>query len=36
LNACRNKHPEIELSAKPAVGEDLRVLQAIAKYCTNQ
>ena len=36
LNACRNKHPKIELSAKPAVGEDLGVLQAIAKYCTNQ
>jgi len=36
LNACRNKHPKIELSAKPAVGEDLGVLQAIAKYCSNQ
>ncbi len=35
LDACRNKHPEIQLSAKPAVGEDLGVLQAIAKYCAN-
>ena len=35
LDACRSKHPEIQLSAKPAVGEDLGVLQAIAKYCTN-
>ena len=35
LDACHNKHPEIQLSAKPAVGEDLGVLQAIAKYCTN-
>lgn len=35
LDACRNKHPETHLSAKPAVGEDLGVLQAIAKYCAN-
>ena len=35
LDACRSKHPEIQLSAKPAVGEDLGVLQAIAKYCAN-
>jgi sirohydrochlorin cobaltochelatase len=34
LDLCRSKHPEIELSAKPAVGEDLGVLNAIAKYCT--
>jgi sirohydrochlorin cobaltochelatase len=35
LDLCRAKHPKIELSAKPAVGEDLGVLYAIAKYCTN-
>ena len=35
LDVCRSKHPEIQLSAKPAVGEDLGVLQAIAKYCAN-
>ena len=35
MDACRNKHPKIQLSAKPAVGEDLGVLEAIAKYCTN-
>ena len=35
LDACRSKHPKIQLSAKPAVGEDLGVLQAIAKYCAN-
>jgi sirohydrochlorin cobaltochelatase len=35
LDLCRAKHPKIELSAKPAVGEDLGVLDAIAKYCTN-
>mgnify|MGYP003340587336 FL=1 len=35
LDACRSKYPKIQLSAKPAVGEDLGVLQAIAKYCAN-
>ena len=35
MDACRSKHPKIQLSAKPAIGEDLGVLEAIAKYCTN-
>lgn len=35
LELCKAKHPEIELSAKPAVGEDLGVLNAIAEYCTH-
>ena len=36
LDECQKKHPGLRLSAKPAVGENLGVLQAIAKYCTNQ
>lgn len=35
LEECRKKYPQINLSTQPAVGEDLGVLQAIAKYCTN-
>ncbi len=35
LKECQTKHPELQLSAKAAVGEDLSVLEAIAKYCTN-
>ncbi len=36
LEECRKKYPQINLSSQPAVGEDLGVLQAIAKYCTHQ
>jgi sirohydrochlorin cobaltochelatase len=32
LEACREKFPQIELSATPAVGEDLAVLQAIIDF----
>ena len=32
LDACRAKFPAIALSATPAVGEDLRVLQAIVEF----
>jgi sirohydrochlorin cobaltochelatase len=32
LEACREKFPEIQLSATPAVGEDLAVLQAIIDF----
>jgi len=32
LDACRAKFPNITLSAKPAVGEDLTVLQAIVDF----
>ena len=32
LNACREKFPQISLSATPAVGEDLAVLQAIVDF----
>ena len=35
LKECQTKHPELQLRAKAAVGEDLSVLEAIAKYCTN-
>jgi sirohydrochlorin cobaltochelatase len=35
LDECQKRHPKLQLSAKPAVGENLGVLQAIAKYCTN-
>jgi len=35
LDECRKKYPQINLSTQPAVGEDLGVLQAIAKYCAN-
>lgn len=35
LEECQKKYPQINLSTQPAVGEDLGVLQAIAKYCTN-
>lgn len=36
LKECQSKHPQLQLSAKAAVGEDLSVLEAIAKYCTHQ
>jgi sirohydrochlorin cobaltochelatase len=32
LDACRAKFPQIALSATPAVGEDLTVLQAIVDF----
>jgi len=32
LDACRAKFPQISLSATPAVGEDLAVLQAIVDF----
>ena len=32
LQACREKFPKIQLSATPAVGEDLAVLQAIIDF----
>jgi sirohydrochlorin cobaltochelatase len=32
LSACREKFPQITLSATPAVGEDLAVLQAIIEF----
>lgn len=32
LEACRAKFPQIALSATPAVGEDLAVLQAIVDF----
>jgi sirohydrochlorin cobaltochelatase len=32
LDACRKRFPEIYLSATPAVGEDLRVLQSIIDF----
>jgi len=32
LDACREKFPQISLSATPAVGEDLAVLQAIVNF----
>ena len=32
LNSCRQKFPQIELSATPAVGDDLAVLQAIVDF----
>ena len=32
LDACRSKFPAITLSATPAVGEDLAVLQAIVDF----
>lgn len=35
LEKCRKKHPQLDLSTQPAVGEDFGVLQAIAKYCAN-
>lgn len=34
LDAARARFPSIRLSAKPAVGENLEVLRAMAKYCT--
>lgn len=36
LGECQTKHPQLKLSAKAAVGEDLGVLEAIAKYCAHQ
>jgi sirohydrochlorin cobaltochelatase len=35
LKVCQEKFPEIELSAKPAVGENLAVLQAIVNFGAN-
>ena len=32
LEECRSKFPNIQLSATPAVGEDLAVLQAIIEF----
>jgi sirohydrochlorin cobaltochelatase len=32
LSACKDKFPEIKLSATPAVGEDEAVLQAIIEF----
>ena len=32
LDACREKFPRVNLSATPAVGEDLSVLQAIVDF----
>jgi sirohydrochlorin cobaltochelatase len=32
LEACQKQHPNITLSATPAVGEDLAVLQAIIDF----
>ena len=32
LEACQQQHPNIKLSATPAVGEDLAVLQAIVDF----
>ncbi|QWE20941.1 sirohydrochlorin chelatase [Polynucleobacter sp. AP-Kolm-20A-A1] len=32
LAACREKYPQIALSATPAVGEDLAVLQSIVDF----
>ena len=32
LSACQEKFPQISLSATPAVGEDLAVLQAIVDF----
>ena len=32
LQICREKFPNLELSATPAVGEDLAVLQAIIDF----
>ena len=32
LTACREKFPQVSLSATPAVGEDLAVLQAIIDF----
>lgn len=36
ITACSQKYPQMNLTVKPAVGEDLGVLQAIAKYCTDK
>jgi sirohydrochlorin cobaltochelatase len=36
IEACRQKYPLLNLTVKPAVGENIGVLQAIAKYCTDQ
>lgn len=33
---CQQQFPKLKLSTKQAVGEDLGVLQAIAKYCAHQ
>jgi sirohydrochlorin cobaltochelatase len=32
LEACQKQYPNLKLSAKPAVGEDLAVLQAIVDF----
>jgi len=36
IAACRQANPQLQLSVKPAVGESVEVLQAIAKYCTHE
>ncbi len=36
IESCRQKYPLLDLTVKPAVGENIGVLQAIAKYCTDQ
>lgn len=36
IESCRQKYPLLALTVKPAVGENIGVLQAIAKYCTDQ
>ena len=36
LDACRQRHPGIDLRAAPAVGEDDGVLHAIVAYCLSQ
>ncbi|MBY4834266.1 sirohydrochlorin chelatase [Burkholderia dolosa] len=36
VDACRAAHPGIEIRCATAVGEDDRVLDAIARYCLDQ
>lgn len=36
IDACRHQYPLLNLTVKTAVGEDIGVLQAIAKYCADQ
>ena len=33
IDALKREHPQLKLSAAPAVGEDAAVLNAIAQYC---
>jgi len=35
LEECKAKYPNLQLSAKAAVGEDPNVLAAIARYCAS-